>query len=277
MAKPNSFIIFSKMIKLTDLLKEVQNKPKAIIMAGGASVGKSTILKTIDSQLKGFENLNADKYVEDKDSPMFGNLSAASNQIRKQDLPSAITAKRNLIYDTTASNLSTLQPTLDMLNEGGYDVMMIMVYAHPIVSFLRNYKRERKVPAAGVLGTWGNVYNLLDEYKNIFKDNFILVNTPSGPEEETEIANFEKAYKDGTLKEYFDNLLSTGQFTSSFRKDDAELSPEEKAKREKSREKTKQQLYQNIDKIANTYKDIQSKLNPIDSKQLPTVVNNFIK
>jgi hypothetical protein len=277
LAMSNFLIIFSKMIKLTDLLKEVQNKPKAIIMAGGASVGKSTILKTIDSQLKGFENLNADKYVEDKDSPMFGNLSAASNQIRKQDLPSAITAKRNLIYDTTASNLSTLQPTLDMLNEGGYDVMMIMVYAHPIVSFLRNYKRERKVPAAGVLGTWGNVYNLLDEYKNIFKDNFILVNTPSGPEEESEIVNFEKAYKDGTLKEYFDNLLSTGQFTSSFRKDDTELSPEEKAKREKSREKTKQQLYQNIDKIANTYGDIQSKLNPIDSKQLPTVVNNFIK
>lgn len=277
LASPNLLIIFSKMIKLTDLLKEVQNKPKAIIMAGGASVGKSTILKTIESQLKGFENLNADKYVEDKDSPMFGNLSAASTQIRKRDLPSAIEAKRNLIYDTTASNLSTLQPTLDMLNEGGYDIMMIMVYAHPIVSFLRNYKRERKVPAAGVLGTWGNVYNLLDEYKNIFGDNFILVNTPSGPEEATEIANFEKAYQDGTLKEYFDNLLSSGQFVSSFRKDDTELSPEEKEKREKSREKTKQQLYQNIDKIANTYGDIQSKLNPIDSKQLPSIVNNFTK
>ena len=280
LASPNFLIIFSKMIKLTDLLKEVQNKPKAIIMAGGASVGKSTVLKTIDSQLRGFENLNADKYVEDKDSSMFGNLSAASNQIRKQDLPNAIAAKRNLIYDTTASNLSTLQPTLDMLNEGGYDVMMIMVYAHPIVSFLRNYKRERKVPAAGVLGTWGNVYNLLDEYKNIFGDNFVLVRTPAGPEEEAEIANFEKAYQNGELKEYFDNLLSTGQFTSSFRKDDTELSPEEKAKREKSREKTKQQLYQNIDKIANTYGDIQSKLdplNPIDSKQLPSIVNNFAK
>jgi hypothetical protein len=164
-----------------------------------------------------------------------------------------------------------------MLNEGGYDVMMIMVYAHPIVSFLRNYKRERKVPAAGVLGTWANVYNLLDEYKNIFGDNFILVNTPAGPEEAAEIANFEKAYQDGTLKEYFDNLLSSGQFVSSFRKDDTVLSPEEKEKREKSREKTKQMLYQNIDKIANTYGDIQSKLSPIDSKQLPNIVNNFTK
>jgi predicted AAA+ superfamily ATPase len=265
------------MIKLVDLLREIQSSPKAIIMAGGASVGKSTIIKTIDSQLSGFENLNADKYVEDKDSPMFGNLSAASNQIRKQDLPNAIAAKRNLIYDTTASNLTTLQPTLDMLKEGGYDIMMLMVYAHPIVSFLRNYKRERKVPAAGVLGTWANVYNLLEEYKKIFGDRFILVHTPAGPEEEAEIANFEKAYSEGKLKEYFDNLLATGQFQSSFRKDDSNLSPEEMEKREKSREKTKAQLYQNIDKIANTYGDIQSKLNPIDAKQLPTIINNFVK
>jgi len=265
------------MIKLTDLLKEVQNKPKAIIMAGGASVGKSTVLNTLKPVLKNFVDLNVDKYVEDKDSPMYGNLSAASSQIRKTDLPNAISNKQNLIYDTTASNLSTLQPILDMLNNGGYDIAMIMVYAHPIVSFLRNFKRERKVPAVGVLGTWGNVYNLLNDYKKIFGDNFVLVHTPSGSEEEAEIANFEKAYKEGKLKEYFDNLLSTGQFTSSFRKDDTDLSPEEKAKREKSREKTKQQLYQNIDKIANTYGDIQSKLNPIDSEQLPTVINNFIK
>ncbi len=265
------------MIKLTQLLLEITSSPKAIIMAGGASVGKSTILNSIKSSTKDFENLNADKYVEDKDSPMFGNLSAASSQIRKKDLPNAIINKKNLIYDTTASNLGTLQPTLDDLKNNSYDVMMIMVYAHPIVSFLRNYKRERKVPAVGVLGTWANVYNLLDEYKKIFGDNFVLVHTPSGSEEEAEIANFEKAYKEGKLKEYFDNLLSTGQFTSSFRKDDTDLSPEEKAKREKSREKTKQQLYQNIDKIANTYRDIQSKLNPIDSEQLPTVINNFIK
>jgi len=161
------------MIKLTDLLKEIQNKPKAIIMAGGASVGKSTVLNTLKPVLKDFVNLNADKYVEDKDSSMYGNLSAASSQIRKVDLPNAISNKQNLIYDTTASNLSTLQPTLDMLKEGGYDIAMVMVYAHPIVSFLRNFKRERKVPAVGVLGTWSNVYNLLNDYKQIFGDNFI--------------------------------------------------------------------------------------------------------
>jgi hypothetical protein len=155
--------------------------------------------------------------------------------------------------------------------------MMIMVYAHPIVSFLRNFKRERRVPAVGVLGTWANVYNLLDEYKNIFGDKFILVNTPSGPEEQKEIANFEKAYQEDKLQEYFDNLLSTGEFSSTFKKDDSTLSPDELSKREKDRAKTKELLDKNIEKISTTYGDIQSKLNPIDSKELSNIVKNFVK
>lgn len=252
--------------------------PKAIIMAGGASVGKSTVLKSIESLVKDFENLNADKYIEDKDSPMYGNLSAASSQIKKKDLPNAIQNHKNFIYDTTASNLSTLQPILDDLKSNGYDVMMIMVYAHPIVSFLRNYKRERKVPAVGVLGTWANVYNLIEDYKRIFGDNFILVSSPaSTPEEFKEIENFQAAYDSGKLKEYFDNLLSTGEFQSTFRKDDTGLSPEELAKKEKQRAKTKELLKQNIDKIASTYSNIQSKLNPVDVKELPTIIKNFTK
>jgi hypothetical protein len=264
------------MIKLTDLLKEITGKPKAIIMAGGASVGKSTILKSLQPILKDFIDLNADKYVEDKDSPMYGNLSAASVQIRKKDLPNAIANKQNLIYDTTASNLSTLQPTLDKLNDMGYETMMIMVYAHPIISFLRNYKRERKVPAVGVLGTWVNVYNLLGEYKNIFGDNFVLVATPSSKEETKEIANFETAYQQGKLKEYFSDLLASGQFQSTFRKDDSTLSPEELEKREKDRAKTKVTLDKSIDKIADIYKSIQANLNPVDSKELPNIVKKFV-
>lgn len=266
------------MIKLTQLLREITSTPKAIIMAGGASVGKSTVLNSIKSSIKDFENLNADRYVEDKDSPMYGNLSAASSQIRKKDLPNAIANRKNLIYDTTASNLSTLQPILDELKDAGYDVMMIMVYAHPIVSFLRNYKRERKVPAAGVLGTWANVYNLIEDYKRIFGDNFVLVSSPaSTPEEFKEIENFEKAYKSGDLQKYFNDLLSTGEFVSSFKKSDAGLSPEELAKREKQRETTRKTLEKNIEKIASTYEDIQSKIAPTDIKELPSIVNSFVK
>ena len=265
------------MIKLTDLLKEIQGSPKAIIMAGGASVGKSTVLNTLKPVLKNFVDLNADKYVEDKDSPMFGNLSAASSQIRKKDLPNTIANKQNLVYDTTASNLSTLQPVLDELNDAGYETAMIMVYAHPIVSFIRNFKRERKVPAVGVLGTWGNVYSLINDYKRIFGDDFILVSTPaSTPEEKAEMAKFDAAVKANNLNQYFEEWLSSGQFVSTFRKDDTGLSPEELEKREKQREKTKQQLQVNIDKVSNTFKKIQSDLNPVDIKELPNIVKQFI-
>jgi hypothetical protein len=265
------------MIKLTDLLKEIQGSPKAIIMAGGASVGKSTVLNALKPVLKNFVDLNADKYVEDKDSPMFGNLPAAFSQIRKKDLPNAIANKQNLVYDTTASNLSTLQPVLDELNDAGYKTAMIMVYAHPIVSFIRNFKRERKVPAVGVLGTWGNVYSLINDYKRIFGNNFILVSTPaSTPEEKAEIAKFDTAVKANKLNQYFEELLSSGQFVSTFRKDDTGLSPEELEKREKQREKTKQQLQVNIDKVADTFKKIQSNLNPVDIKELPNIVKQFI-
>ena len=151
-----------------------------------------------------------------------------------------------------------------------------MVYAHPIVSFLRNYKRERKVPAVGVLGTWANVYNLLEEYKNIFGDNFVLVATPASEEETNEVTNFETAYQQGKLKEYFSDLLASGQFQSTFRKDDSTLSPEELEKREKDRAKTKVTLDKSIDKIADTYSNIQANLNPVDSKELPNLVKKFV-
>jgi hypothetical protein len=265
------------MIKLTQLLLEAIDNPKAIIMAGGASVGKSTVLKSIEPIVKGFENLNADKYVEDKESELYGNVAASYSQIIKKDLPNAIKTQRDFIYDTTASNLSTLQPILDELSSNKYETMMIMVYAHPIVSFLRNFQRERRVPAVGVLGTWVNVYNLLDNYKRIFGENFILVTSPSGPDEQKEVSNFEKAYQDNKLPEYFNNLLSSGEYSSSFRKDDSNLSPEELAKKEKQRQNTQKTLEKNIDKISNTYKDIQSKLDPIDIKDLPNIVKNFVK
>ena len=36
------------MIKLIDLLREVQGKPKAIILAGAPGAGKGSILKDLD-------------------------------------------------------------------------------------------------------------------------------------------------------------------------------------------------------------------------------------
>ncbi len=264
------------MISLIQLLNENTGKPKAIIMAGGASVGKSTFLNSYKQELKGFENLNADKYVEDKSSPLYNNVMGSSSKIKNEDLPNAIRTKSNLIYDTTASNLKTLVPTLQLLLENGYDIMMVMVYAHPMVSFLRNYKRERKVPAVGILGTWVNVYNLIEDYKRIFKNNFILVNNdPITEEEKREVKNFQTALETNNLQKYFDNLLSDDTFKSSFRKDDSTVSPLELDKLNKSREKSKEVLSKSIEKLSTTYNDVQSHLNPTDKNEITSILKRF--
>ena len=46
------------MIKLVDLLREVQGKPKAIILAGAPGAGKGSILRDLD--LSGLKTLNLD-------------------------------------------------------------------------------------------------------------------------------------------------------------------------------------------------------------------------
>ena len=58
------------MVKLIQLLREVTNSPKAIIMAGGAGSGKTTFTNNIKSDLKknNWNIFNPDNYIEGKKS-----------------------------------------------------------------------------------------------------------------------------------------------------------------------------------------------------------------
>ena len=208
---------------------------------------------------------------------MYNNLSAASSQIRNKDFPEAVESSINLIYDTTASNLKTLTPLVDQLKGKGYDVIMIMVYAHPIIYFIRNFKRERKVPANGIISTWVNVYSLMEDYKQMFGDKFFLIISPASSKEEFDkVEEFTKAYESGNLKEYFMNLINSGDYKSTFRKDDSTLSPEELEKLEKSREKSKKTTETNIDKLVDVYKRIEDNLDPIEVGELPQRLGQLI-
>jgi predicted kinase len=260
------------MIKLLDILKEVKSGKKAIIMAGGAGSGKSTFVKQIEPDLKSahWTELNADKYIEDKDSPMYNNLGKASAYIEKQELPQTIDKGQNFLYDTTAANVSKIQNVID----SGYDTIMVMVYTSPIVSFLRNFKRERKVPTVGVLSSWNNVYKNLSTYKDMFGDNFYLVQTGLSPEEEKMVEKFNQAYKSGELKQFFESLLSSGEFKSTFRKDPTkQKSPEEAAQ-------SKALVDKQIDILADQFDDIESQVKSLGSSDIPNVVSkvkSFIK
>ncbi len=260
------------MIKLLDLLMEAQGGKKAIVMAGGAGAGKSFFVRQIrsDLQKQGWTELNADKYVEDKDSPMYNNLAKASSQIDKVDLPNTIKSGKNFLYDTTATNVDRIGG----IKESGYDVMMVMIYTNPIVSFLRNFKRERKVPTVGVLSSWNNIYKNIDTYKKMFGNNFFLVPTELSVEEQKMVDEFEKAHKSNKLKEFFEDILSSGQFKSSFRKDPTkEKTPEEIAK-------SKELVNKQIDILSGQFDKIEDQVEQLKTSDMNQVVGkakSFIK
>ena len=219
------------MIKIKDILFEQEGKPKAIVMAGSAGAGKTYLLNQLD--IKTLKNYNPDKYVEDENHPYYNNLSAASGQVEK-DVIAASDRKESFIWDTTASNSDKVKMLLDK----GYDVFMVMVYTHPMISFINNFGRpERKVPKSAVFSTWQKVYSLVDDYKKMLGDNFaIFVNDFSGKYDK-EIKGFNNAAKKGSsgieafLEDYMEKE-GREKFRSTFRKD-FELGNEDKAEFDK--------------------------------------------
>ena len=155
------------MIKLLNLITEQTGKPKAIIMAGGAGAGKSFLLNQL--QLGSLPLINPDKYIEDPDHPAFNNLGAGARQADKEaeELGAQGTS---FVWDTTASNPKKIQ---DIINSG-YDVYMIMVYTHPMISYISNFSRSRNVPSVAVFSTWRNVYQLIEQYNKMLKGNLSI-------------------------------------------------------------------------------------------------------
>ena len=276
------------MIKLLELLKEVMApKDKMIIMAGAAGSGKSTLISKIESATPGFEIINPDKYVEDKDSPMYNNLMQSSMQVDDKDVPDALANHKSFIWDTTASNANKLFGGLykrkevpGLLNQHpDYDVMMIMVYAHPIVSFLRNFKRERRVPRIGVISTWNSVYGNIDTYKSKLGDNFIMYQAPDD-EYQNEINDFNEAVKQGKLYDWLEELTSKDpdQFRSTLgNKPPEPTTPEEQAKKDKAKEKSTEIYKQQVEQLERDFTNINDKIkNSVLSEQdIVSKVKNF--
>lgn len=204
-------------MKLKDIIFEQEQKPKAVLLAGGAGAGKSYLLDQL--KLDTLPLMNPDKYIEDPDSKMYGNLAAASAQTAK-DVEAAADAKQSFVYDTTASNPEKVRELLSK----GYDVYMIMVYTHPMISFIANFSRERRIPKAAVFSTWKRVYKLIEDYRRMLGDNFSLfVNTREGKYDK-ETKAFNKAAETGArsvenyLKSFIEKNGGKEAFSSTFRK-----------------------------------------------------------
>ncbi len=212
-------------MKLLNIILEQNGRPKAVVMAGGAGVGKSYVLNQLS--LDSLKQYNADKYVEDPDSPMYNKLGPAAAQNDK-DVNAAIDKKESFVWDTTASGVRFTN-TLKKLIEQGYDTYMVMVYTHPMVSYIQNFSRKRNIPGSAVFSTWRNVYQKIEEFSKLLKGNLsIFVNDYSGKFKK-EIEGFDVAATKGVdgIKEYLEKYnISKGVGGSSFFKP-VEITPEE--------------------------------------------------
>lgn len=203
------------MIKLAHLILEDRNRPKAVIMAGGAGAEKSYLLNQLD--LGSLEQFNPDKYVEDPNHPYHNNLGAASIQVDK-DVAAAADDKISFVWDTTASG-KKFDENLDKLLKAGYNVYMVMVYTHPMISYISNFSRGRNIPAASVFTTWRNAYQKIADFNKKLKGNFSIFVNDRGGEYKKEIEGFNTAAKNGVqgIKDYLQRYNEkTGAGKSTF-------------------------------------------------------------
>jgi hypothetical protein len=210
-------------MKISTLILEKRNRPKLVVMAGGAGTGKSYLLNQLD--LGSLHLVNPDKYVEDPDSPAYNKLTPGV-ALANKEAEALADEKTSFVWDTTASNSSKIKMFLDK----GYDVYMVMVYTHPMIAYISNFSRNRNVPRSAVFSTWNNVYALLDTYNKMLKVNLSIFVKSRGGEFDKEVKGFDAAAKNGAagISDYiqrYNKANDTGK--SSFRQE-YEMSDQEK-------------------------------------------------
>ncbi len=178
------------MISLIQLLKEAQNGPKAIFLAGPAGSGKSYI----SSQLipNSFTIINSDDTYEEllkasgiglkqKDfTPdqlsQASKLQAQARKTTQDKLSRSIENKNNIVIDGTGAASGPVLKKKQQLEDLGYETLMLMIYVSPLTSLERNQQRDRSLMPGIVLRTWRDVNKNIETYKQAFGNNFILLN-----------------------------------------------------------------------------------------------------
>ena len=178
------------------LLKESQDQPKAIILAGAPGSGKGYVLKGLD--LGGLKVLNVDntfinmlkqanvtldlKNASPEERSEQAKAMAAANKEFKGEIQSTIEGKESFILDGTAASLNKTAELKQQLEEAGYDVFMLYVYTDLQRSLSQNQDRytksggeDRSLAPAIVMRTWKSVTDNLPKYADLFGNNFVAV------------------------------------------------------------------------------------------------------
>jgi len=245
------------MISLVQLLKEVQEKPKAIFMAGPAGSGKTTILNQLG--LQDFISINIDDVYEKllkkelgksdftsmspEELSIAAKIMGKSRAMTKEKEAQAIQSLENIIIDGTGAASKPLLNKKADLEAMGYGTFMILLYVSPMTSLKRNAERGRSLPTSAVLKSWEGVVKNIDFYRQSFGNNIVVLNNdPEDVDPTFDVQSIIKAFPQPTGRE---------------------KSPEEAEKSKAEKEKTNQEIKSllNIEREFDTLDVAKNKVN----------------
>lgn len=171
-------------------IKEAQQTPQAIFMAGPAGAGKSFIAKSLP--LSKFQVINIDDTYEEllkasgmgmkqkdfnpEELSQAAKLMGQAQKATKEKYAKALESLNDIIIDGTGAASRPLLKKKAELETLGYETMMVMIWVSPITSLERNVNRDRSLMPGIVLRTWRDINDNIETYKQAFGGNFILIN-----------------------------------------------------------------------------------------------------
>jgi len=268
------------MYKLKDILNEVLQEnaqtPKALILAGAPGAGKSSfiegvkdaiILNVDDYYIRNLKDMNVSldlKNADAEDRSKAAKAMAAANKEFRPITREIILGKKNFILDGTAASSKQTLELKQQLEELGYDVLMVYVFASLEKALDRNetrYQRsqgkDRSLPPVIVMRTWNSVTQNFDLYKKEFGNNFVsVVNDKS----------LEKGESQKSLEDLISTYLDPYKPTNTKQKTPAQI--------ERSR-KSKEDLNKQIKDFVSSNKVEDIKQNSYSKEEAKQKVNQF--
>jgi predicted kinase len=160
-----------------------------------------------------------------------GKLQAQARKATQDKLAKSMEDKNNIIIDGTGAASNPVLKKKQQLEDLGYETLMLMIYVSPLTSLERNQKRDRSLMPGIVLRTWRDVNKNIETYKEMFGNNFILLN--NNPED----AN--KEFNSDLLEPYIQDSKAVGK----------PKTPEQQAKSDAEKE----QLNKDIESMVNKF------------------------
>lgn len=196
---------------------------KGVIVIGSSGSGKTTFLNELHKKyekLDRYKWINSDFFVEEKEHEFYNNPLKASKYCKNILLPSLLKENRDFIWDTTGANI---KPIKKLIKENSdYEFKLIIKLTHPLICFIRNFKRERKVPKQVIFQNWLKVYSQIEDYVELFGEDNIYIH-----EEKYSKENLKIIYSKSTFEQFINDFSKNHDLTSSFKKNSTVYSTKE--------------------------------------------------